>query len=345
MVIPTSPQVDLPKPRLAVIIVNYNAWDDVARLVESLAGSPEVASGDCELIVVDNASVEPAPPELSRPRPGVHRIDRADNGGFAAGVNAGWRAARAPWLLVLNPDVVAEPDLLGRVLRRIAHHEARADGPPGVVGFALKNADGSPQPSVGTEPGLARMLREAFIPRSRRKYQPGWRTRAGAVPWVTGACLLVDAGVLAALGGMDEDFFLYYEEVALCRSARRLGRRVEFDPAVALVHLRPLQDREVSPQLRVITRHSKMLYFRKHLPHREFVGLSWIVALEASARAGWSRLRGRGAEGRAWTTIGRMARAMRSGEPIRGRAVLRMAEGIEPRIGRRGADRENEFSD
>jgi N-acetylglucosaminyl-diphospho-decaprenol L-rhamnosyltransferase len=326
---PTHP-VDLPTPQLAVIVVNYNAWDDVARLVESLAGSPEVAAGHCELIVVDNASDEPAPAGLTRPRPGVRRLDRPENGGFAAGVNAGWRATRAPWLLVLNPDVIAEPDFLGRVLRRIVHHESRPNGPPGVVGFALKHADGSPQPSVGTEPGLARMLREAFIPRSRRKYQPGWRTRAGAVPWVTGACLLIDAAVLGELGGMDEDFFLYYEEVALCRSARRLGWRVEFDPAVALVHLRPLQDRPVSPKLRVITRHSKMLYFRKHLPHREFVGLSWIVALEARARANWSRLRGRRDDRRAWTTIGRMARAMRSGESIRGRAVLRMAEGVDP---------------
>ena len=72
--------------------------------------------------------------------------------------------------------------------------------------------------------------------------------------------------MLDELGGMDEDFFLYYEEVALCRSARRRGWRVEYDPTVEVVHLRPLQNRPVSPKMRVITRHSKLLYFRKHLP-------------------------------------------------------------------------------
>ena len=66
-------------------------------------------------------------------------------------------------------------------------------GPPGIVGFGLRNPDGSPQGSVGVFPTLARSIREQFIPRSRRKYQPGWRIRSGRVDWVTGACMLVNS--------------------------------------------------------------------------------------------------------------------------------------------------------
>src|SRR3954471_7234610 len=83
-----------PRPRLSVVIVNYNSWPDVARLVASLARAPEVTAGLCRLAVVDNASAAPPPPELRTP--GVRLVRRRDNGGFAAGVNAGWHASDSP---------------------------------------------------------------------------------------------------------------------------------------------------------------------------------------------------------------------------------------------------------
>src|SRR5581483_10911267 len=127
-------------------------------------------------------------------------------------------------------------------------------------------------------------------------------------------------------GGMDEDFFLYYEEVALCRSAQDRGWRVEYDPSVAVVHLRPLQNRAISPKMRVITRHSKLLYFRKHLPRRQFLALVGIVRLEAAARGAWARIGGRGRDRRAWRAIDDIARRLRAGEDLGGRAVLALAD-------------------
>ena len=104
--------------------------------------------------------------------------------------------------------------------------------------------------------------------------------------------------MLEELGGMDDDFFLYYEEVALCRSARTRGWSVEYDPGVSVVHLRPLQNRPISPKMRVITRHSKLLYFRKHLPPWQFAALKSIVRVEARIRAAWCRVRLRAEEAR-----------------------------------------------
>ena len=176
-----------PLPLVSVVIVNFRSWPDVVRLVDSLAGSAEVSAGRSEIVVVDNASPESVPDALTAPRPGVRLVARAENGGFSAGVNAGWRAARGSWLLVLNPDVVPGPGMLGLVDRRIGEFEGRASGPPGVVGFELRNPDGSRQPSVGAFPGLLRAGWEQLIPRHRRKYQPDWRLRAGPVDWVTGA--------------------------------------------------------------------------------------------------------------------------------------------------------------
>ncbi len=315
-----------PSTLLTVVIVNYDGWSDVLRLVASLAEEPEVGSGRAEVVVVDNATPGPIPVEMTVPRPGVRLISRRDNGGFAAGVNAGWRASMSPWLLVLNPDVVVPRGLLSRVTSRIEQIATDPDEAPGVVGFGLRNPNGTRQPSVGAFPSLARTVWEQLIPRSRRKYQAGWRTRPGPVDWVTGACVLVNTATLSDLGGMDEDFFLYYEEVALCRAARRLGWRVEFDSSVDVVHLHPLQNRPLQPMMRVITRHSKLLYFRKHLPHWQFVVLSWIVSAEAFLRTSWSETQGWVEDARAWRTIGEVTRRLRAGMELRGRDVLMLAE-------------------
>jgi GT2 family glycosyltransferase len=317
-------------PAVTAVIVNYNAWPDVAALVEALVVSPEVAHGICEVVIVDNASDGPVPQALREPRPGVRLIARRENGGFAVGVNAGWRAARGRWLLLLNPDVVAGEGLLTRVVERVRRYESDDAGAPGVVGFGLRNPDGSRQPSVGTFPNLLRTVWGQLIPRSRRKYQAVWRTRPGPVAWVTGACALVNAGMLAALGGLDEEFFLYYEEVALCRAARRRGWRVEYDPTVEVVHLRPLQNRPVTPRMRVITRHSKLLYYRKHLPRWQFLGLCGVVAAEARVRGALALARRRTEEARAWRTVLAVERSLRRGAALGGRDVLALADAVEP---------------
>ena len=232
----------------------------------------------------------------------------------------------APGCSCSTPTWSSPPACSGRVASRIEQIASDPDEAPGVVGFGLRNPDGTRQPSVGAFPSLARTVWEQLIPRSRRKYQAGWRTRPGPVDWVTGACVLVNAATLRDLGGMDEDFFLYYEEVALCRAARRLGWRVEYDPSVEVVHLHPLQNRPILPKMRVITRHSKLLYFRKHLPRWQFVGLSWIVSAEALLRTAWSEAQGWGEDARAWRTIGEVTRRLRAGMELRGRDVLVLAE-------------------
>ena len=316
------------RPLLTAVIVNYNAWPDVSALVAALTDSPEFVSGRCEVVVVDNASEGPVPAALRSPAPGVRVIVRGENGGFAVGVNTGWRASRASWVLLLNPDVVAGEGLLASVVEKVHRFEAGRDDAPGLIGFGLLNPDGTRQPSVGTFPNLARAVWEQLIPRSRRKYQAVWRTKPGPVAWVTGACVLVNTAMLEQLGGLDEEFFLYYEEVALCRAARRLGWRVEYDPSIEVVHLRPLQNRPVTPRMRVITRHSKLLYFRKHLPRWQFLGLCAVVAAESRVLGAWARFRGRSEEARSWRTIARIERVLRTGARLGGREVLGLADAV-----------------
>jgi GT2 family glycosyltransferase len=315
-------------PLLTVIIVNHESWSDVLALAQALEAQPECSSGRCGIVVVDNASRAEMPEAFSAHPVGQRIIFRPDNGGFAAGVNAGWRVAQSSWLLVLNPDVEVASGFLSQVFDRLDRYDANSAGPPGIVGFGLRNPDGSPQGSVGIFPNLARTIREQFIPRSRRKYQPGWRIRSGPVDWVTGACMLVNAAMIRELGGMDEEFFLYHEEVAFCREARNQGWRVEYDSGVTVVHRHPLQNRPISPMMRVITRHSKLLYFLKHLPRWQFESLAAIVSAEAVIKGIWSRLLRSAEDARSWQMIAEITRCLRAGGGPRGTQVLALAQSV-----------------
>jgi hypothetical protein len=90
--------------------------------------------------------------------------------------------------------------------------------------------------------------------------------------------------------------------------------------------------------MRVITRHSKLLYFLKHLPRWQFLALSGIVTLEAAIQGRWSEFLGRQEEARAWRTIGEVARRLRRGVPVRGREVLALAESAAGPHGERGPE-------
>ena len=81
--------------RLTVIVVNHESWPDAVRLTASLIAEPEFSSGQCRIVVVDNASRGPIPAALLNPPSGLRLVVRSQNEGFAAGVNTGWRLARS----------------------------------------------------------------------------------------------------------------------------------------------------------------------------------------------------------------------------------------------------------
>ncbi len=338
----TGVQVDQPssisevrstKPRLTIIIVNHESWPETTSLVETLMSSRSFRDESSEIVVVDNASRSSVPNSVAEPRrPNLQILLCSENGGFAAGVNHGWRKSRGDWLLVLNPDIIATPRFPDDLLDRIESYEKReGTARPGIFGFALLNPDGTSQPSVGVFPSLPRCLREQFIPRSRRKYQPVWLTKPGPVDWVTGACFLVAAELMNHLGGMDDEFFLYHEEVALCLTASRNGWTVEYDPSISVVHSHPLQNRKISPRMHVILRHSKLLYFRKYLSAWQFRILARGVQIEAGVRSLWSRALGRRQEATAWTTVGGLVKRLRIDPATapRGVEVRRLADRVE----------------
>ncbi|HZU39353.1 MAG TPA: glycosyltransferase family 2 protein [Gemmataceae bacterium] len=276
------------QPHLSVVIVNYHQWPNTRDLVQKLRASSQ-REGSVEIIIVDNHSpTHPILPSLRR-LPGVSLRRWRRNRGFARAVNEGVRLSQGEWVLLLNPDVTVTHAFLEQVValsQRLATEEPTA----GVVGFQLCNPDGSRQLSAGWFPTLAGTLTRMLLPRSRRKYTAPPLDRRSRVDWVTGCCLLARRVCWEQMGGLDGNFFLYYEDVDFCRRAQAAGWSVWYEPALSVVHHHPLHARAVPAHLRLVTRHALLTYARKHWPIWQTHALAGVIAAEAwlqRCRAQW----------------------------------------------------------
>ena len=222
----------------AVLIVNYRTYDALTRCLVSLA--PHLTQDD-EVVVVD---YESDGVELARAVEGstsVISLPRADNRGFAAGINLAAASSRAPFLLLLNPDTVVE----GPVLRMLeswltSHREA------GVVGPRVLNADGTVQPSARRFPGVTTLLggRTTWL---TRRFPKNWLSKRNLlaqdskepvdVDWVSGSCLMTRRDVFDSVGGFDDGFFLYWEDADYCRRVAQAGFRIVYVPTAPVRHV------------------------------------------------------------------------------------------------------------
>ncbi len=318
-------------PLVSFVIVNHRRWPETAALVRQLVDAESFFRDRIEVLIVDNASPPDPRGEALARMPGVRLHRLTENRGFSAGVNAGFHLSRGRWLLVLNPDLAVDPGFVDAVcaaaleLRNASIQGKRI----GVLGFQLRNSDGSLQRSAGPFPTLRRTLCGLLRRRSRRKY---WRCsprQRQLVPWVTGSCLLIRRACLRRLGGFDEDFFLYYEDVDFCRRAAEQGWAVGYEPAIQATHLDPLQNRKPTALMRVITRYASLIYFAKHQPRWQVRGLAWIIATEAGVRGWWAWWRGRDKDAWLYREMRAMCRAVSRRQPLRANkqfdAVLRGA--------------------
>lgn len=288
----TSPQLRVVAavPRLSVVVVNYLCWQATATLVRQLRTMPALRHGAAEIVIVDNDSPWHALIPRLRRMPGVSLRRWRGNRGFARAVNEGVRLGRGEWLLLLNPDMSLEPGFLDKALARAEELNA-ADPRTGILGFGLRNADGSWQRSAGPFPTLASLLARLLLPRPWRKYYLRSLAECRPVDWVTGCCLLVRRSCWDDLGGLDDAFFLYYEDVDLCRRARERGWTVWHEPALSATHHHPLHARRVPAPLRLVTRHALLTYARKHWPRWQTRLLAGIIAIETwwRQRQAWRR--------------------------------------------------------
>ena len=209
-------------PSVSAVVVYYRSEGSIVGCVESLAGT--------EVVVVANSPV-PLETAARLRELGAEVVELASNAGFGAACNAGAARAKGDVLLFVNPDVRCLPGAV-EVLA-----SAAAEGT--IVGPAVRREDGAVERSVKSAAyvsAAALAARELLVGRWLRIGSPPPPDERRAVDILSGACLAVRADVFQRLGGFDELFFLYGEDVDLCLRARALGVACVYEPAAAVVH-------------------------------------------------------------------------------------------------------------
>ena len=261
--IPAAPAVDV-----SIIYVNWNCAGEIAASIESVRAMSTARR--YEFIVVDNDSPQGSTPLDTDP--GIRLIYSDANKGFGAGCNLGSRAAKGEYLLFLNPDTRFLNDVLGELLAFIESHSNA-----GIVGPMLEDTTGKVQ--FDGARSLPTLLNEFFQhstlafkfpsgPWTSKPYLSDWDHRSTReVETILGACMLMSAEVFASIGGFDENFFLYSEEIDLCCRLRSAGLEVWYLHTARLLH----KERQSTIQLfgsvsRIVLQNliSQEYYFKKH---------------------------------------------------------------------------------
>ena len=249
-------------PKVSAIIVSYNTRQLLLECLESL----RTVTLPLEVLVVDNASTDGSVEAVRGRRPDVGVIVNRENLGFSKANNLGLRAARAPYVLVLNSDAAVRP---GAVETMVEILDTRAD--VGVVGPRTVGADGAIQVSFGPDLTPWNEWRQRKLVRGVKAGEPAALRRAESLAsvehqpaWVSGSCFLARRELLLRLDGFDEAFFLYEEDVDLCVRVRAAGARVLFTPRAEVVHHLGRSMDKAASRAAAEYRKSHLYFYRKH---------------------------------------------------------------------------------
>lgn len=266
----------MPPPAISIIIVSWN----VRELLRACLASLPLGQPDVEVIVVDSASTDGTPAMVRSDYPAVRLAASADNLGYTRGNNLGLEQARGRCLFILNPDTELRPGALDALQAYMQAHPR-----VGVIGPQLLWPAGAPQPTRRRFPTLALAFFESTW--LQRLTPPGWLDRYYArdlpadepavVDWVVGAALFVRREAYTQVGGLDESFFMYSEELDWQRRIRAAGWQVVHLPAAQVVHHEARSSAQVPAATHIRFNTSKVRYYRKYHGPLAAEALRWYL--------------------------------------------------------------------
>lgn len=225
--------------KLSIVILCWNDLKVISDCIESIIAGTH--STEYEILVSDNGSSDGSPEYIRKTFPQCRVIENGKNLRFARGNNVGIEASRGEYVLILNPDtVIHDSSFDGLVQFADEHPEA------GAFGCRVLNPDGSyqisarPFPTIRGEWIAATFLRPlAYLSDYFVSDQyTGWKgDTEREVGWQSGCCVMFRGVLLKQLGGFDEQFFYYYEEVDLCKRVQLAGHPILFTPRATITHL------------------------------------------------------------------------------------------------------------
>ena len=247
---------------ISIVIVSWNT----ARFLENCLASilTDLPTSPVEIWVVDNASSDDSPRMVREKFPQVHLIENRENVGFACANNQAIQRCTGKYILLLNPDTLVASGALQALTDFLDEHPET-----GAAGGRILNPDGSLQISSHPRPTLSRELwrlfhLDRFLPYAEYPKKK-WETDQGKeVDVLIGACLLLRKDILDQVGFLDEDYFMYSEEVDLCYRIQSAGWQLFWVPQADVVHFGGQSTQQVPTEMFLNLYHSKIKYFRKH---------------------------------------------------------------------------------
>ena len=247
---------------LSIVIVSWNTRDVLGKCLDSIEQNPP--ERDYELLVIDNASTDGSAEMVRERHPRVDLLVNPANYGFAKANNLAIQRCRGRYILLLNPDTEVRPGALEHLARFLEENPEA-----GAAGSLTLNPDGSLQISCYPRPTLFREFWRLFhLDRFRpvAEYPMArWKLdRPQEVDVLMGACLMLRREALDQVGLLDEDYFIYSEEVDLCYRVQRAGWRLYWVPQARIVHYGGQSTSQAAEEMFLQLYRGKILYFRKH---------------------------------------------------------------------------------
>lgn len=217
--------------KLSILIVNYNGASYLGNCLRSIEQQVHL---DHEVIVVDNASTDGSCDLVKAGFPNVQLITGGKNLGFAGGNNLAAGEARGDYLLLLNPDTILLTDVNSAIEMMERQHNV------GILGAKMVSGGGEYRFSSGHFPSPLRHLRFSSMYKKNGFFKhgnfPSGTGQGHAVDWVEGSFLLTRRSLWRKLGGMDEGYFMYGEDLDYCRRVYDLGFLTHYFPGIRYVH-------------------------------------------------------------------------------------------------------------
>ncbi len=272
---------DAGMPAVSVIVVSYNVREHLLRALRSVLAGRGLS---LEVIVVDNASQDGSADAVAQEFPQVRLIRLPENRGYAAANNVGLGECHGSHVLLLNPDMVLDPDAVAKLSDFLTVHSE-----VGAVGPRILRPDGRPDPAARRSfptlwvaalrmSGLSRLF-----PRSPlvARYNMGHISAESSheIDSGTGACLLVRRHALEEVGLFDTDYFLYGEDLDLCLRLRAAGWAIYYLPTAVGTHFKGASASQ-RPLESIYEFHRAMwTFYRKHYAVRYLAALQVVVWL------------------------------------------------------------------
>ncbi len=264
---------------ISIIIVNYNVKYFIRQCLQSIYASD--FEGELEVIVVDNDSVDGSQEMIRQAFPKVHLIDNRENIGFGKANNQGFQVANQAYTLILNPDTILKEDTL-----RLCYHFMEKNTEAGMIGVKMVDGSGNylPESKRGFPTPLSALFKltglSKLFPKSGffNNYYQGHLpdTETSEIEVLTGAFMFSKTDLLKEIGGFDEDYFMYGEDIELSRQIYDRGHKLYYFPKTQIIHFKGESTKKLSASYIKNFYGAMSIYARKRNSSNSFI---WVAIL------------------------------------------------------------------